>query len=454
MTTSDSVDRRKKILMVAYHFPPDAAVGALRPQKFVKYLPEFAWQPYVVTIKEQYIEKSDKGRLKDVEGITIHRTSFWRTPLQLLLDLSNTVRSKNNQQSTKFKADTPALESVRVAESFSKRLKRYFVSLNWFPDDKLYWTIPALFAGYRLIRREQIRVIYATSPPHTVSIIGFLLSLITGASLVIDFRDPWTLFRCGLPEEMRCQLYDFLEDRAEKMVVKRAHAVICTTERMTVAMQRKYPTVPSDKFITILNGYDAVDMEQATTPRRDNSLYVITYLGTFYLDRTPETFLQALNQAINEGDIPAKGVEVRFIGAVNSACGKSLDQMIAENDMTETVSVTGQIPHRQALQQMLESDLLLLLAPNQEYQIPAKALEYIGSKRPILALTGEGATADLIRSTHAGIVVPQNDVTGIYEALKRFYAHHINAEKIWYQGVDTTIYTRNNLTRQLADLLK
>jgi len=29
----------RRILIIAYHFPPDAAVGALRPLKFAKYLP-------------------------------------------------------------------------------------------------------------------------------------------------------------------------------------------------------------------------------------------------------------------------------------------------------------------------------------------------------------------------------------------------------------------------------
>ena len=48
-----------KVLIIAYHFPPDAAVGALRPQKFVKYLPEFGWKPYVLTIREQFIERRD-----------------------------------------------------------------------------------------------------------------------------------------------------------------------------------------------------------------------------------------------------------------------------------------------------------------------------------------------------------------------------------------------------------
>lgn len=33
----------KKVLLIGYHFPPDAAVGGLRAQKFAKYLPFYGW---------------------------------------------------------------------------------------------------------------------------------------------------------------------------------------------------------------------------------------------------------------------------------------------------------------------------------------------------------------------------------------------------------------------------
>ena len=41
----------KRMLIVAYHFPPDAAIGAVKPAKFAKYLPEFGWEPIVSTLR-------------------------------------------------------------------------------------------------------------------------------------------------------------------------------------------------------------------------------------------------------------------------------------------------------------------------------------------------------------------------------------------------------------------
>ena len=46
----------KKLLLVAYHFLPDAEVGVIRPAKFAKYLPEFGHEPYVITVKDRYYD--------------------------------------------------------------------------------------------------------------------------------------------------------------------------------------------------------------------------------------------------------------------------------------------------------------------------------------------------------------------------------------------------------------
>ena len=39
----------KKVLILAYDFPPYVSVGGLRPYSWLKYFPEFGVQPIVVT---------------------------------------------------------------------------------------------------------------------------------------------------------------------------------------------------------------------------------------------------------------------------------------------------------------------------------------------------------------------------------------------------------------------
>lgn len=447
----------KKVMIIAYHFPPDAAVGALRPQKFAKYLPEYGWEPHVLTIREKYIEKYDESRLADVPDTKILRTSFWRTPLQLMIDIRDRLRGYRSEVIvTGLPPSNNYGNPFRKAESFSGRLKRYFIALNRFPDDKFWWTIPAIIAGYRMLRRERIRLIYATAPPPTVAIVGYLLSVLTGAKLILDLRDPWVVAKEGQSSQIRWVMVEGWKRRIEQAVISHAHSVICTTDSYRQVLNNHYRDEAPEKIITITNGYDPEDF----TPRNNvqNSKYVISYLGEFYADRSPKVFFKALKQILSLGIIPANAIEIRLIGDVKYARGESVEAMVDQYGLGNIVKFSEFLPHRKAIQEMLASDLLLLLAPNWTHQIPAKAFEYAATRRPILVLTDventdSGATADFINSLNAGLVVSQEDVSAIAAALKIFYATRQQPSTRWYKGADPSLFERRNLTEQLANCL-
>lgn len=441
----------KKVLVCAYHFPPDAAVGALRPQKFVKYLPEFGWKPYVLTIREQFVERRDDSRLADVGDTEVIRTDYYRTPLQSFFDLRDRFLAPRLSDAMPESITSHPDRPCRMA--FSARLKRFVAEANWFPDDKMYWTLPAVWAGWRIMRRERITTLYATAPPHTVCLVGLILSMLTGSRLVIDFRDPWRLFRQYLRDADRSRLYDYLEELCERLVLRRAETVISATERATAALRSSYPAIDPEKFVTISNGYDASDFISHSGPPRRNERFVISYLGTFYLDRSPDTFLVALGRLLASGVIPVDGIEVRFIGNVATAAGVTMTQLLERHGVAKCVRVVGPVPYADALRCMQESDLLLLFAPNQPLQVPGKAFEYFGARRPVLAFTEEGATADLVRSLNAGLVVRQDDCDGIGDALSSLYHLWLSGDRSWYSSGDVTTLERRHLTRHLADLL-
>ena len=283
----------RAVLIIAYHFPPDAAVGALRPQKFVKYLPELGWKPYVLTIKERYIERLDVGRLDDVVGTVVVRTDFWRTPLQFFFDLRDRFLDHRPANTVLDSVFVHPISPARM--TFPARLKRFVVELNSFPDGMMYWTIPAVWAGWRIIRRERISTLYATAPPHTVCLVGLLLSWLTGARLVIDFRDPWRLFRRYLRDSDRSSLYDTFEALCERLVIRRAKTVISATERSTAAVRSSYPGLDPEKFVTISNGYDAVDFDSDPDSQRKNDKYIISYLQACFLTNLSGDTCFALN---------------------------------------------------------------------------------------------------------------------------------------------------------------
>jgi glycosyltransferase involved in cell wall biosynthesis len=71
-----------------------------------------------------------------------------------------------------------------------------------------------------------------------------------------------------------------------------------------------------------------------------------------------------------------------------------------------------------------DSEALLLLIPESGGRgravLSAKVFEYLAAERPILAaVPPDGAAADLIRETGAGVVVAPDDVDGLRAALVR-----------------------------------
>jgi hypothetical protein len=149
---------------------------------------------------------------------------------------------------------------------------------------------------------------------------------------------------------------------------------------------------------------------------------MVTYIGTFYLGRDPEGFLAALRELIDEEVIRKEEVEVQFVGDVMKAEGKPVRQMIDRYDMGGCVIVDGLLPYAEAIARIQASDVLLLFAPDQYHCIPAKAYEYIGGGKAILCIAMEGATANLIRRTGAGIVAHPFSPGEIKEAIRKLFA--------------------------------
>ena len=435
----------KKVLLIAYHFPPDRAVGALRPQKFTKYLPEFGWQPFVLTVKEKFAEKVDNSRVSDVGDALISRSEYFRSPLQTFFD----VRDRWLKRGASVTNNVEHRDELFV-EKPRKGLTRNIVHLihwlNWLPDERMYWILPALLKGYRLIRKHNIRYIYATSPPHSSDIVGALLAKISGAHFVVDLRDPWA---CGNKR------YDFspalvVDALLERLVLNCASKVITTTEEYAAVLAASHKFPPS-RYTTIYNGFDSADFAGLIRGRNDHR-FVCTYLGNFYLQRSPIAFLSAARDLLDEKPELVERLLIRFVGTQRYLNGTSLQALVDEKGLQQNVTLEKAVTYRESLQHMLDSDVLLLFAPDQPLQIPAKTFEYMASKRPILALTGEGATASLILNNKAGVIAPQNDPERIKEALLEIY-DKCSAGHTFYSDAETTQFDRKRQSRQLAQLL-
>ena len=60
--------KRKRVLIVSYYFPPSGGPGVQRVLKFVKYLPEFGWDPAVLTVRDADFPARDESLLAEIRA--------------------------------------------------------------------------------------------------------------------------------------------------------------------------------------------------------------------------------------------------------------------------------------------------------------------------------------------------------------------------------------------------
>jgi glycosyltransferase involved in cell wall biosynthesis len=243
------------------------------------------------------------------------------------------------------------------------------------------------------------------------------------------------------------------EAALEKVVVERAAAVICTNGYFRDALAAQYPHQRPEKFHVVHNGYDESDFEGISGSKKGRRPFVISYIGTFYIERTPELFLKALRLFLDKGGIASTDVKVRFIGDVNRAKGVPVHEMVKRAGLSDVVDIQGHVSYREAIQFMASSDVLLLLAPNQALQVPAKTYEYIGSRKPILLIAEEGATAALVEALGVGERVPPGDMDGMVAAIGRLYEEYLKGFDR-YAGKDLSKYQRCAQVGIVKDILE
>lgn len=444
----------RKLLVIAYHFPPDATVGAVRPAKFAKYLRQLGWKPYVLTVCEKYAPLQDHTKVADLTQIPVVRTSVWPTVLEIALKLKPRGRARKRTEPSSQNAGNGA------GERLAMRLKRYANSLFELPDKQIGWLIPAVYRARRLIKAEGIEVVVTSSPPRTTALVGLLLSYLAPVRLVTDLRDPWFtpygregwFMSLGEVAEGRSAFGDRIERWLERKIMQRSARVIVTNDRLAAALREAYPGLPGDRVCTIPNGYDLDDLAGIASARRVSQKFTVSYLGTLYLHRSPRSVFQAFSELIRDGQVSRADIAINLIGDVRSTIDGPVEDLIASYGLTGCIRIQAAVPYKEALQQMMQSDLLLLFAPNQHCSIPGKAFEYLATRKPILCLAQDGATADLIKTTEAGFVINPDDVAGIKRALMTVFGAFKRGQPFTSTG-NISSYERRALSARLSHTL-
>ena len=265
------------ILLIAYHFPPSAAVGGTRMASFARCLVPLGWNPHVLTIRDEDVELLDPQRLQVLEGVTIHNARVLPSIERMYAAVKTRLTGRAKDAPTAGESvDTAAGSHAR--ETVTRRIKRYILSFLALPDWERGWMIPATLAAIRRVRRDGIPWIMTSCPPYSVHLIGLAVRRLTGARWVADFRDPWMTAE-------RKQLYPTsawslrLDEWMERQVVDRADIIVFNVRRLRDAYAERYSHQPRDKFVFLPNGISAFGPLDAT-PVAKYDTFTIAYTGS------------------------------------------------------------------------------------------------------------------------------------------------------------------------------
>jgi len=403
----------KTALFIVYSFPPAGGPGVQRALKFVKYLPDWGWQPVVLTTTPEAYPILDPTLEADIPpGTPIYR-----------------VRSYD------VRALRPAFERARLGKLVSGANVALML-----PDAARFWARAARGTLRQIVQQHQPAVLFSSSLPASAHLAARWSKQTFGLPWVADFRDPWS----QNPLHPYPPGYRTLNRRMEQQVLADADA-ITTVSPPLVEMLGELSGRP-DAVHLIENGYDEADVVRHPPPKTQQ--FTITYTGDFSPLRRPDAFVQAVDLLTSSNRIPPDAWRVQF-------AGNNPPKYIPDRPPFRQL---GYLSHQELNALRGDSDVLLLIMsddPSARGNYSGKLFEYLACNRPVLAVARpDNVAAELIQQARAGRVVP-HDPPRIADAIAAYYqawqAGRFDHEPDW-EIIHR--FSRRNLTKRLADLFE
>jgi glycosyltransferase involved in cell wall biosynthesis len=422
--------------VVAYDFPPHAAIGTMRTLRLVRHLARAGWKVSVLTGDPRtYLPSTpvDEALLARVpESVEVIRASSMRKAQVV-------SGSKKGAAPVAQAEEAPARK--RRWPAALVRAKAYVDAATAIPDREAAWWLPAVRAGLRHARQHRPDVIFSSAPPWTGQLVAAAIASRVKSPWVADFRDPWARlpWRENRPWTTRTAAQWF-----EDQTVRRAAAVVFTTQGILDQVAAHHDPALASKYHVVPNGCEVAEFEELERGRGSldppkgpaHDQFVLLHAGSLYGGRDPQPLLRAIAAAVRSGAIDPARFRLRLIGTL-ALDGVNLTKTCDELGLRDVVQLVPRIPRRDSLAEMTAASALLLVQPGHPLSIPAKAYEYLATGRPVLAIADEGETANLIRSSGAGLVVSGDDEAGMAEALGQLVRATANvrrADPVWFDG--------------------
>ncbi|HEY4158054.1 MAG TPA: glycosyltransferase [Polyangiaceae bacterium] len=422
-----------RALIVSYAFPPVGGAGVQRVLKLVKYLPRYGVTPSVLTAREPSVPVLDASLERDVPpGTEVLRV--------------RTLEPRYSAKKLAWQA------SANGAPGVSTRLKRSLVGLGrrlLVPDPQVLWLPAAQRALLRRLRSERRDdVVFISGPPFSQFTLAALARSRANTAVILDYRDEWSTTASAFEMSGSARASQLLEHA----VLRCAHAVTTATDEFRAALLARFSFLEPARVVAIPNGYDPEDFS-GELPSPPTNRFVLTYTGTVFRLTSAQGLVAGVRLLHEREPELAKLLEVRFVGRIVETEAHYFDD-------SERLGIQrlGYVEHAQAVEHLSRSHRALCIldeVSGVERIYPAKIFEIMQLGRPCLALTPEGALADLVRRHRVGDVIGPRDPQAIAAALARMLsAFRDGADAPTCAPVDIERFDRRVQAGQFAALFR
>jgi hypothetical protein len=332
------------------------------------------------------------------------------------------------------------------------RLDKLIELLVW-PDDAIFWVVPAILSGLRLIRKTSPSAIVVFMMPYSAGLVGVALSRLTGLPLILNLDDSPTCtdMHPYFPTRLHYRLAKALED----FYARSADAIVYVSQTNLDAVRSRAPGSVRDRFHLVRYGADAAGPGGRHPAPRSAANFDVAYVGamtgwwTLLEQSAPAGALERIHgvwsrlgrhrlaeldqrtssPAIIGGAIldavaahPSWSGRVKLTIHGNPYPAAVVQRALVAAGVERVVSVLGPVSHDEVSALMLQADLLFLTLPkrvdgSRGGRISAKTYEYLATDRPILAAVPRGENWDFLADRPGVWLLDPDDRHGMAEVV-------------------------------------
>ncbi len=438
----------KKVLILAYDYPPLVSVGGLRPYSWFKYMSEYGVFPIVITRQwgnkyGNHLDYIAPGDSSENVVETSEKGIIFRTPYSP--NFPNRLLIKHGDSKYKFlrKGISAFYEFAQFSFLIGPKLNIYLAAEEYLSANK-------------------VDAIIATGEPYVLFEYAARLGKKYSIPWIADYRDPWT-------QDNDRKLKGFpktLDAHYEKKILSSVSTITTVSDFFR---QQIKSLIPDKPIYIVSNGYDPEAIEKVKDVRQSKEKLNIALGGTIYKWHPVESFLRVSSEFVNSfSRIP--DFIINFYG-INT--GEEIKQLIDTKyqNLKSVVKIHPKIPNEQFLERLAANNIFLLF--NYYSYVGTKIYDYLALKRQIILcydddeganelrekyynmeekeLENEQMQKEVINKTNSGVVV--KDADHLKKVLNDFYSEFKANGFIACDSIDTEQYSRKIQVKNLVEII-